>query len=516
MAFRLPRLSDRAVMFDPKTGRPTQEMQRWWQSVVEAIEGAEDTAVNALAEAGGTNDFDVADALTEMAGLLAGDAEAGALIEEVIPDLDEHVVEQEIIPEPQQDVSDFIQFPSDAPYYPAARRLGWVAADGTAVLGLDADTTLPLGQKSVIYALNNSGASISQGEAVMYNNGALSDYVTIAKAVSSGAHPAHAMLGVAAEAIANGAMGYVVTNGIAPMDTTVWSKGDILYLNPSVAGGLSSVEPAAPNLRIPVGIVLVDAAAGSVWITMGRPDKMASLKDVQITTPANKHILWYDNANARWANIANDSFVFDKLLVDDSAFFMDLVGASANVNFDTNDYAAYDRSTNTFRIFIGGSAAFTLTASSMSFSGTVPVASGGTGASSFTSGYLVKGNGTSALSSSVVYEGASSIGIGTTTMTAKFNVSGASFVSGRSNFGDTAYYAELLSSDPVLNWEANSYDGFNRTSNIRHFTVGSNTLMTLTNQSDAVEVYINGSLKRLEVGAVDSGGTGYRMVRVLN
>lgn len=45
--------------------------------------------------------------------------------------------------------------------------------------------------------------------------------------------------------------------------------------------------------------------------------------------------------------------------------------------------------------------------------GTLPVAGGGTGATSLTSGYLVKGNGTSAVSASVIYDNGTNVGIGT-------------------------------------------------------------------------------------------------------
>lgn len=51
-------------------------------------------------------------------------------------------------------------------------------------------------------------------------------------------------------------------------------------------------------------------------------------------------------------------------------------------------------------------------------SGTLPVANGGTGAATLSSGYLVKGNGTSAVSASLIYDNGTSVGIGTTSPTA--------------------------------------------------------------------------------------------------
>ena len=46
--------------------------------------------------------------------------------------------------------------------------------------------------------------------------------------------------------------------------------------------------------------------------------------------------------------------------------------------------------------------------------GTLPVANGGTGATSLTSGYVLKGNGTSPVSASVIYDNGTNVGIGTT------------------------------------------------------------------------------------------------------
>jgi len=53
---------------------------------------------------------------------------------------------------------------------------------------------------------------------------------------------------------------------------------------------------------------------------------------------------------------------------------------------------------------------------------TLGVAKGGTGASTLASGYLVKGNGTSAVSASVVYDTGTNVGIGTTSPAARLDV----------------------------------------------------------------------------------------------
>ena len=55
---------------------------------------------------------------------------------------------------------------------------------------------------------------------------------------------------------------------------------------------------------------------------------------------------------------------------------------------------------------------------------TLPVSKGGTGASSFTAGYHLKGNGTSAVASSVIYDDGTNVMIGTTTPIGKITLQG--------------------------------------------------------------------------------------------
>lgn len=61
----------------------------------------------------------------------------------------------------------------------------------------------------------------------------------------------------------------------------------------------------------------------------------------------------------------------------------------------------------------------------ITMAGTLGVANGGTGASTLTSGYLLKGNGTSAVSASVIYDDGTNVGIGTSSPGAKLDVVGA-------------------------------------------------------------------------------------------
>lgn len=77
-------------------------------------------------------------------------------------------------------------------------------------------------------------------------------------------------------------------------------------------------------------------------------------------------------------------------------------------------------------------------------------------------------------------------------------------------------YFQSDGTTPLINWDGTDYDSFDRPSNLRQFRVADVVRMQMGDNADAVEIYVGGALKRVEVGAADSGGTGYRMLRVTN
>ncbi|MFZ9394395.1 MAG: hypothetical protein ACO28P_10635, partial [Ilumatobacteraceae bacterium] len=68
----------------------------------------------------------------------------------------------------------------------------------------------------------------------------------------------------------------------------------------------------------------------------------------------------------------------------------------------------------------------------ITLAGTLNVANGGTGATSLSSGYVLKGNGTSAVSASVIYDDGTNVGVGIVPSGAKLQVNGGVSVQGNS------------------------------------------------------------------------------------
>ena len=70
--------------------------------------------------------------------------------------------------------------------------------------------------------------------------------------------------------------------------------------------------------------------------------------------------------------------------------------------------------------------------------------------------------------------------------------------------------------NPIINWDSTDTDGYIRSTNVRYMNVNGTARFQASDQTDAIEIYVNGALKRITVGAADSGGVGFRMLRVTN
>lgn len=207
---------------------------------------------------------------------------------------------------------EYIDFDTTNTVARATGRLWWDNTNGIQTLNLGmagSNATLQIGQES--YYRIKASAAITEGQVVMFTgtiggSGAL----TGAPATGLTAETASYIMGVATEDIANNGWGYVTNFGLVRgINTTggaeAWVDGQILYYNPSVAGGLTKTVPAAPNAKIQVCAV-VNAASGGSGSIFVRPTFGGRLGqyegDVEITSPANGDLLIYNSSQSRWEN----------------------------------------------------------------------------------------------------------------------------------------------------------------------------------------------------------------------
>jgi hypothetical protein len=166
-------------------------------------------------------------------------------------------------------------------------RMYWDEENGTISLGMHGGQVLQqIGLEQYYYIKNQSGATISNGRVVRAagtlgaSGRILGEYM-----IANGTIPVKYALGVATEDIINGDEGYVTEFGLVrginatgSLYGETWTEGTILYVSPTIAGGLTSVEPQSPNLKIEMAIVINAASNGSIFV---RPNRLPYLYDIQ-------------------------------------------------------------------------------------------------------------------------------------------------------------------------------------------------------------------------------------------
>jgi hypothetical protein len=212
--------------------------------------------------------------------------------------------------------TDYIDFGESAPY-PSDKvgRAYWNRDDGTVDVDQYGGTVLQVGQELQYYAKNTSGGLITNGTPVMFTGTVgTSGKLTFGPAVADGSVLADYMMGVATQDIADDDFGYITSFGLVRgFNTTgtpygeVWNDGDLLYFDPATPGTWTNVQPPAPNIDVPVAVVVNagPGGSGSIFVRMSIAQSLARLQDVFINgsgTPSDFDILLYDAAQSRWQN----------------------------------------------------------------------------------------------------------------------------------------------------------------------------------------------------------------------
>jgi hypothetical protein len=150
---------------------------------------------------------------------------------------------------------------------------------------------------------NNTGATLSPFT-VVYINGALGNNATVAKAQANSEATSSGTFAVTQAAISNNADGIVISAGVlSNVDTSAYTDGDKLYLSPTVAGGVTTTKPSAPNHLVYVGVVTRShPTQGTVSVRIQNGYELDELHDVAISSKTDLDLLAYESSTSLWKN----------------------------------------------------------------------------------------------------------------------------------------------------------------------------------------------------------------------
>jgi hypothetical protein len=136
----------------------------------------------------------------------------------------------------------------------------------------------------------------------VYLSGSQGNRITVAKALGITDAFSANTFGIVAESIANNQSGFVITEGlIKDINTSALVEDSAVYLSPTVAGGLTSTKPQAPQHTVYIGVcVKSNAGSGELFVKIRNGQELDELHDVRISNPLNNASLYYKLSEGIW------------------------------------------------------------------------------------------------------------------------------------------------------------------------------------------------------------------------
>jgi hypothetical protein len=209
---------------------------------------------------------------------------------------------------------------------------------GSLIQGLKGGlVTNVIGQQLHQRVNNRTGSTLTKGTAV-YLSGSQGNRITVAKALGVTDAFSANTFGIVTESIANNQSGYVITEGlITNINTSALVEDSAVYLSPTVAGGLTSTKPQAPQHTVYIGVcVKSNAGSGELFVKIRNGQELNELHDVRITSPVNKASLYYLSSEGVWRDTTA------ALLISDTSAMLANYATKAYADTSGRFYARQD------------------------------------------------------------------------------------------------------------------------------------------------------------------------------
>lgn len=190
-------------------------------------------------------------------------------------------------------------------FTPSAGTISWNSDDKTINLGLENGSVLQVGQEEILYAVNQTGVTITNGQVVKVT-GSSGNRIVVSLGQATTSAQGQPFFAMATQTIANNGSGYFTRYGLVrEINTAAWNEGDLLWLSTS-AGMLTNVQPGKAYTQVPFAIVTrKHAVVGTVIVSPVTVPRLQSLAGVEITSAINGNSLVYVSATGTWQNYGN-------------------------------------------------------------------------------------------------------------------------------------------------------------------------------------------------------------------
>lgn len=150
---------------------------------------------------------------------------------------------------------------------------------------------------------NITGATIPKKSAV-YINGASGNRPTINYSQANAESTSSKTFGLTESDILHNGVGYVVVEGqLSNVNTSMFTEGQLLWLSPTVAGGLTTTKPSAPNHMVFIGyVVRSHPTEGVIETKIQNGFELQELHNVAINGVAEGDALVYEASTQLWKN----------------------------------------------------------------------------------------------------------------------------------------------------------------------------------------------------------------------
>lgn len=185
--------------------------------------------------------------------------------------------------------------------------LAWNDTEGTLELKLKGgNITLPIGQEQVHLVKHADNSGLTKGSAV-YVAGSDGTNHTVRYAQANAESTSSKTFGIMAEAATGGSKAFCTTHGmVTDLNTASLSEGYAVWLSPSVAGGLTTTKPTAPNHLVLLGwCIKQHAVNGAIFVHVVNGFELDELHDVKITSVTDGDLLQYDSTIPSWKNVTS-------------------------------------------------------------------------------------------------------------------------------------------------------------------------------------------------------------------